>query len=125
MAMKKIRIELARDREFPEGSRLHGYEFTAPVDENDRIHAEDWRRMRDRCRVRRFWDGEGDQIGHVVRKPGGSWAFHYDVHGDEDDDDSGYRFGDHQFRIGEYVSLREHDEEVRTFRIVSVTDLPD
>jgi hypothetical protein len=125
MAMKKIRIELARDREFPEGSRNHGYEFTAPLDEEDRIDVEDWRKMRERCRVRRFWGDEPDEIGHVVRRTGGAWAFHYDVHGDSDDDDTGFRFADHQFRLGDYVSLRERDEELRTFRIVSVTDLPD
>lgn len=125
MAMKKIRLELARDRDFPEGSCRHGYEFTAPLKEDDRIDVEDWRKMRERCRVRRFWGDEPEEIGHVVHRPGGSWAFHYDVHGDEDDDDTGYRFADHEFRLGEYVSLREHDEELRTFRIVSVTDLPD
>jgi len=125
MAMKKIRIELARDRDFPEGSRHHGYEFTAPLDEGDSIDVEDWRKMRERCRVRRFWGDEPDEIGHLVRKPGGSWAFHYDLHGDEEDDETGYRFADHTFRLGEYVSLREHDDELRTFRIVSVTDLPD
>ncbi|MDP2619619.1 MAG: hypothetical protein Q8P46_05515 [Hyphomicrobiales bacterium] len=125
MAMKKIRIELARARDFPEGSRNHGYEFTAPLDEDDRIDVEDWHNMRDRCRVRRFWGDERDEIGHLVRKPGGSWAFHYDLHGDEEDDETGYRFANHEFRLGEYVSLREHDDELRTFRIVSVTDLPD
>lgn len=125
MAMKKIRIELARDRDFPEGSRNHGYEFTAPLNAEDRIDIDDWRKLRERCRVRRFWGDELDEIGHLVRKPGGSWAFHYDLHGDEEDDETGYRFADHAFRLGEYVSLREHDDELRTFRIVSVTDLPD
>lgn len=125
MAMKLIRLELARDRDFPEGSREHGYEFTAPLDGDDRIDAGAWRAMRAKCRVRRFWGGEADEIGHLIRKPGGSWAFHYDIHGDEDDDETGYRFGDHRFQIGEYVSLREHDDELRTFRVVSVIEAGD
>lgn len=124
MAMKKIRIELARDHDFPEGSRHHGYEFTAPLNGDDRIDPEQWRRERARCRVRRFWGDNPDEVGHLVRKPGGAWAFHYDINGDVDDDETGYRFGNHEFRLGEYVSLREHDEELRTFRVVSVTDLP-
>lgn len=123
MPLKKIRLELARDRDFPEGSRHHGYEFVAPLDADDRIDAGAWRAARDKCRVRRFWDGDPDEIGHLVRKPNGSWSFHYDIHGNEDDDDTGYRFGDHQFLLGEYVSLREHDEELRTFRVVSVTEV--
>lgn len=125
MAMKKIRLELARDEAFPQGSRHHGYEFSAPLDADDRIDPVDWRKFRDRCRVVRFWNGEPNLIGHVVRKPGGSWAFHYDVNGDVDDDETGYRFGAHQFRLGDYVSIREHDDVLRTFRVVSVTDLPD
>jgi hypothetical protein len=28
-------------------------------------------RDRTHCRVRRFWEGEEDQVGHVVHKPGG------------------------------------------------------
>jgi hypothetical protein len=118
--LKKIRLELARDHDFPNGSRLHGYEFVAPLDDLGHIDAEQWHDHRDRCRVRRFWEGEDDEIGHLVRRPGGSWAFHYDIHGDADDDESGYRFASHVFKPGEYVSIREQDEELRTFRVVSV-----
>ena len=120
---KWIKMELARDEEFPLGSRAHGYELVAPLDDDDRIDVEAWRTYRDRCRVKRFWEGEPDAIGHLVRKAGGSWAFHYDIHGNEDDDETGYRFADHRFRLGEYVSIREHDEELRTFKVVIVRDI--
>lgn len=123
MTFRKIRLELARDPDFPDGSRHHGYELVAPLNAEDRIDPVVWSRQRARCRVRRFWDSEDDEIGHVVRKPGGAWAFHYDINGDEDDDETGYRLGDHRFRIGEYVSIREHDDDrLRTFRVVSVTE---
>ena len=123
MTFRKIRLELARDSDFPDGSRHHGYELVAPLDAEDRIDPAVWSRQRARCRVRRFWGGEDDEIGHVVRKPGGAWAFHYDINGDEGDDETGYRFGDHPLRIGEYVSIREHDDDrLRTFRVVSVTE---
>ncbi len=123
MTFHKIRLELARDSDFPDGSRHHGYELVTPLNGDDRIDASVWSRQRARCRVRRFWEGEADEIGHVVRKPGGAWAFHYDINGDEDDDETGYRLGDHRFRIGEYVSIREHDDvRLRTFRVVSVTE---
>jgi hypothetical protein len=120
--LKLIRIELARDDEFPSGSRNHGYEFVAPLDEEDRIDAEAWRANRDKCRVKRFWEGEPDEAGHLVHK-GKGWAFHYDIHGDEDDDETGFRFADHRFRLGEYVSVREHDDELKTFRVVVVREL--
>lgn len=110
--LNKIRLELARTKGYPEGARTIGYEFAAPLDAAGRIDAVAWHAQRDQCRVRRFRPGEEDDIGHLIRKPGGSWAFHYDIHSDEEEDESGYRFGDHPFKIGEYVSIREDDELV-------------
>jgi len=37
-----------------------------------------------------------------------------------DDDESGYRFGTHAFRTGEYVSIRDEDGEMHTFVVASV-----
>jgi hypothetical protein len=79
MNLHRIRLELARDHDFPEGSRERGYEFTAPLSDDGRINEGDWRTNRARCRVRRFWNGEPDEVGHLIRKAGGSWAFHYDL----------------------------------------------
>ena len=122
MAMKHIRMELARDHDYPQGSSNCGYEFTAPLDEGGHMQSEEWKKHRDECTVTRFWEGEKPEIGHLVRKPGGNWAFHYDVFGDADDDETGYRFSQEQFTVGEYVSIREHDDKMRTFRVVSVRD---
>jgi hypothetical protein len=123
MSMYKIRLELARDHDFPEGSRMRGYEFTAPLDAEDRIDHQAWKTHRDQCRVLRFWEGNDDEVGHLIRKPGGSWAFHYDLLGDPDDDESGYRFGNHVFRPGEDVSIKEHDDVLRTFKVVMAQPL--
>jgi hypothetical protein len=117
--LSKIRLELARTHDHPEGSREIGYEFTAPLDGHGRINAKHWHQTRTQCRVKRFRPGEEDDIGHLIRKPGGSWAFHYDIHSDEEDDESGYRFGDHVFKPGEYVSIKE-DEELVTYRVKNV-----
>ena len=123
MTMKHIRMELARDQDFPQGSREHGYILMAPLDNMDRIDAAEWKANREKCRVTRFWGSDEHEIGHLVRKPGGAWAFHYDIHGNEDDDETGYRFGDERFRPGEYVSIREQDGEMRTFRVITATDV--
>jgi hypothetical protein len=37
-----------------------------------------------------------------------------------DNDESGYRFGAHAFRSGEYVSIRNEDGETHTYQVVSV-----
>lgn len=120
---KRIRLNLARTKEFPNGSARHGYEFVAPLDANGHIDVKLWHKHRDRCRVRRFWDGEDEQIGLLVHKPGGAeharWVFDYDQ-STTDDDEAGYRFGSHAFAPGEYVSIREEDGDLHTFKVVSV-----
>ena len=122
-ALKRIRLNLARSKEFPQGSTKYGYEFVAPLRPDGRIDVELWRKHRERCGVRRFWEGEDDEVGRLVHKPGGAeharWIFDYDETA-EDDDEAGYRFGDHAFRNGEYVSIRDEDGQMHTFQVVSV-----
>lgn len=121
--MKRIRLHLARSKEFPTGSPRHGYEFVAPLDANGHIDVALWRAFREHCGVRRFWGSEEVQIGRLVHKPGGPeharWVFDYDQTAEEDDE-AGYRFGAHAFIPGEYVSIRGEDGEMHTFQVVSV-----
>jgi len=121
--LKRIRLALARDAEHPAGNRDHGYGFIAPLDSEGHIDAAQWRKLRERCRVKRFAPGEADEVGHLVHKPGGSWAFHYDIRGDAAHDETGYRLATHVFRPGEYVSIKEHDGVLRTFVVQAVVDL--
>lgn len=119
MTLNRVRLELARDPEFLEGSTQHGYEFVAPIDSEGHIDVEAWRAIRERCRVRRFWEGEPDEHGHLVRTRSGDWAFHYDISGDPTEDEPGFRFGSHLFKPDEYVSIKEQDGTLRTFKVVS------
>ena len=64
MSLSKIRLELARCKEHPDGAHDIGYEFAAPLKED--------------------------------------------------------RFGDHAFRLGEYLSVRE-DDELMPYKVVRVT----
>ena len=115
---RRIRIELAREPGHPAGSSRDGYEFIAPLKPDGSIDPTLWRAYRTACGVIRFRAHEDDEIGHLVHKPGGTWAFHYDVTG-EDDDEAGYRFQDERLLIGEYLSVREGDK-LHTYRVVSV-----
>jgi len=122
-AFKRIRLELARSKDFPNGSAAHGYEFVAPLDAKDHIDPVQWGEHRKTCGVRRFWGG-AEEIGHLLHRPGGPdhvrWVFDYDQKA-EYDDEAGYRFGAHAFRPGEYVSIRGEAGDMHTFRVVSVT----
>jgi len=121
-AFKRIRLELARSKEFPNGSANHGYEFIAPLDVNGHIDAMLWQQHRENCRVSRFW-GDGEEIGYLLHKPGGPeharWIFDYHET-TRHEDEYGYRFGTHIFRFGEYVSIQDEAGELHTFRVVSV-----
>lgn len=96
MTLKAIHLELARNKDFPEGSRDHGYDFRAPLSD----------------------DGSLD---HAARG-GGRWLFHYDGE-DADMDEPIFKFDRHHFLVGEYVTITEHDGEARTFRVTDVRDV--
>lgn len=117
-SFRKIRLELAREKGRPAGSASSGYIIVAPLDQDRRFDPDAWKDYRDACRVVRFRPGQDDDIGHLVHRRGGSWAFRYDIRGDEDDE-AGYHFQDERFEIGEYVSVREADT-THTYRVVSV-----
>ena len=120
--LKRVRLELARSKEFPTGSKERGYEFVAPLDANGHIDVDLWRQHRSHCRVRRFWAGD-EEFGLLVHKSGGKehgrWIFDYNEAA-ADDDEAGYRFAAHAFLPGEYVSIRDEDGDMHTFQVVSV-----
>ncbi len=116
-SLMRIRLELARTTDFPDGSTRHGYELVAPLSEAGHVDAEAWRQMKDQCRVTRFWGDEDDEHGYLRHLHGG-WLFDYGK-----GDDGGERFfklDRHVFVPGAYVSITEHDGVERPFRVVSV-----
>ena len=126
VALKLVRLNLARSKEFPNGSTRHGYEIVAPLDHDGHIDPAAWKDHRGQCRVKRIWDGEETDAGLLVHKPGGAeharWIFDYDPE-QQSDDEAGYRFGSHAFAPGEYVSIRDADGNMHTFVVGSVTPL--
>ncbi len=122
--MKKITLHLARSKEYPDGSIRHGYEFVAPLDKDGRIDGTSWREHRNACIVHRFWGYEPRQRGRLVHRAGGTkgatWGFDYDIETDVDDE-AGFRFGDHAFATGEYVSISDAEGVMHTFTVASVT----
>ena len=122
MPLKHIRLELARDHEFPSGSRERGYEFVAPLDDDGHLVAKEWQAARERCHVKRFWADEPAELGYLVHRPGGIWAFDYDPTRSSDDE-PGFKLDKHRLVLGEYVSFREHDGTMRTFIVTRVSDL--
>jgi hypothetical protein len=116
--LKKIRLELARTKEAPEGNPRHGYEIVAPLNGNGHLDARAWPQVKQLCSVRRFVPDDADEHGLLIRSRGDHWALSYAP--GEDDDEPIYRLGDHRFAVGEYVSITEHDGVIRPFKVVSI-----
>lgn len=116
--LSSIRLELARTRDFPEGSSAFGYEFKAPLNGDGRIDIARWQHAMSLCTVRHFRPGVDDEHGSLIRTRRHSWAFSYAP--GEDDDEPVFHLEDHVFREGEYVSVTGHDGVALPFKVVSV-----
>jgi hypothetical protein len=118
MALKRIRLELARTHDQPEGNPSCGYEFTAPLDKKGKLDPRQWANDKDKCTVRRFWVDADDEHGRLTHHRGSDWAFTWP--GGQGDEEPIFRFDKHAFVAGEYVSVTEHDGIQRPFRVVEV-----
>ena len=118
----RVRLELARSHEFPEGSTRHGYVLVLPLDSDGRLDEELFHKAPELCTLHRFWEGEGDAIGRLVRRGPRRWVFAY--HADREDDEPVPHLSDHAFRVGEYLAVREANGKEHALRVVSVTPAP-
>ena len=119
MTLNRIRLELGRTAEFPEGSPDHGYEFVAPLTKDNHIDGKAWKDVRDRCEVIRFWGRDETETGKL-RHVGSGWRFDYRAV-DDADDEPFFKLDRHSLTLGAYVSITEHDGVQRPFKVVSVT----
>ncbi len=118
----RVRLELARSHDYPEGSARHGYVLVLPLDPAGRLDEAAQHKAPELCTLHRFWDGEGDAVGQVVRTGQHRWAFSYRA-GREDDEPVPH-LSDHVFRTGEYLTVREPHGAEHVFRIVSIEPVP-
>jgi hypothetical protein len=123
-ALRKVTLNAARSKEFPEGSLRHGYDFVAPLNKDGHIDLEAWKQHRGECFAHRFWADEPSMRGLLIHRAGGrggsTWAFEWQSGSMDEEEGEGFRFGDHAFKVGEYVSVREAEGQLLTFRVVSV-----
>jgi len=119
MSLMRVRLTLARSPDFPEGSSAHGYEFVAPLNKDGRIDASAWKKLKDKCRVTRFWGDSPEETGEL-RHVGQGWRFDYNK-SDDTDDEPFFKLDKHALTPGEYVSITEHDGVQRPFRVLMVT----
>lgn len=115
--IRRVRLELARCHEFPEGSKSHGYELRLPLTRGGKLDRDLWHEHREECGFRRFW-GHGEEHGRLNHTHRG-WAL--DFGRDETADEIIFHGDTHRFAEGEYVSITERDGITRAFRVTAVT----
>jgi len=117
--LRHIRLQLAREKNHPQGDLAHGYDIVAPLTPDGHIDAQTFKTCKDICRVRRFRPDDTDAIGKLRHGPGGRWYFDYDDT-KSTDDEAGFRFSEEKFDLGEYVSIQEDDGIFHTFTVTKV-----
>ena len=67
--LRTVRLELARCRDFPEGSPTHGYELRIPLDARGKLDVGEMPAHRHETTFRRFWGGEDetDRVHHGLQ----------------------------------------------------------
>jgi hypothetical protein len=115
--LTRVILRLGRnpDAGYPDGHDDYGYVIQAPLNDKGKLDPALWREKRDQCTVRRFHPHEAPSDGWL-RHRGKSWYFWYDE-ADEGDEEPLFKLNTHELRPGEYVTLREGDGDVLTFRV--------
>lgn len=119
MALKRIRLELAREKGHPDGDPQEGYELVAPLDSKGQFCRDEWRMTRKSCSMRHFRPNAEDMRGMLIHRDTGDWAFSYDPLSD-DDDEAVFRLDNHTFRPGEYVSITAPGGVQHTYRVARI-----
>ncbi len=120
MSWKSLRLELARTREFPNGSPNHLYLLHLPLDASGIVDEAALGREPNRALVRRSWPDEPDISGYVVRTPRG-WVLSYRP--GEEDDEIVFHLETHRLVPGEYITLTDPDGDQLPFRVMSIHPL--
>ncbi|MEZ6023245.1 MAG: hypothetical protein R3C16_07520 [Hyphomonadaceae bacterium] len=117
IGLTRVILRLGRnpDAGFPDGNDDYGYVIQAPLGADSKLDPVLWREKREHCTVRRFHPQEAASDGWL-RHRGDNWYFWYDEE-DEGPEEPLYKLGSHELRPGEYITVREGDGDVLTFRV--------
>ena len=116
-----VRLELAREPGAPAGDPTDGYVFVAPLDADGRLDGEALRAEPGRGHVRRFSREATVSKGQLRQGPGGRWIL--DMEDGDDEDATGFRFGEERFVLGEYVSLSLPSGDQHTYVVARVVEV--
>ncbi|MCR6644116.1 MAG: hypothetical protein NVV62_06135 [Terricaulis sp.] len=117
IGLTRVILRLGRnpDAGYPDGNDDYGYVIMAPLNADNLLDPTLWREKREACTVRRFQPLEPISDGWL-RHRGENWYFWYDE-ADEGPEEPLFKLGAKEFRPGEYVTVREADGDIMTYRV--------
>jgi hypothetical protein len=113
MNWKSIRLELSSTRDFPAGSVARAYLLRLPLDGEDRVDADAFKRSPSRAIARRHWSAEPDEQGMLVRD-GHDWAIR------SSSNRRLLRLDAQRMHVGAEVSIVDMNGTVLPFRVASI-----
>ena len=119
MTLSRIVMRLARNpgTEFADGDDHRGYTLTAPLTAEGKLDATALKALKGGAKVRFFAPDEDALEGRLGRH-GERWFFDF---GDQmDSQEPLYRFGDHHFAVGEYLSITDEEGRLLTYKVTEV-----
>lgn len=117
LGLTRVILRLGRNpgAGFPDGDDNYGYVIHAPLDTDFKLDPALWREKTEHCTVRRFHPNEPIADGWL-RHRGDNWYFWYDEE-DEGPEEPVFKLGTHRLAPGEYITVREGDGDILTFRV--------
>jgi hypothetical protein len=122
--LMRVRMQLGRTPDHPEGDHRHGYLFVAPLAADAYLDAEAWPEVRGLCWARRFDPdmGADETANGWLQHSGRGWRFEFSGEaGEPEDKEPLFKLDRHRVAVGDYISVTEPDGVQRPFRIVEVT----
>jgi hypothetical protein len=116
--LTRVILRLGRNPEagYPEGDDSHGYVLVAPLTHDGVLDDTLWQAHRGDCTVKRFTPDPDERADGVLSRRGDNWFFHFDGE-DVGGDESVFRLGAHRLLPGEYLTVRETDGDVLTYKV--------
>lgn len=114
MNWKSIRLELGSTGDFPSGSVSRAILVNLPLDDSDIVDGEALARTPSKATARRHWSSEPDERGHIVQF-GAAWAMRCNGKPDRL-----LLFDGRPVRLGQQVSVIEHDGKILPLKVTSV-----
>lgn len=123
MPLKRIVLRLARNPEagLAEGDDSRGYTIVAPLTEAGMLDEALWHAHKDACGVRAFSPDAAPRVGRLARR-GHNWFFDYDRTGTADDEPV-FKLESHTFIPGEYITVKDADDQPLVHRVSEVAPL--